>query len=139
VLHFLAWVISAALKQRALAVAQPLCLQRQLRVLRRSNPTPRPRNVDRQSWVGASRWFARWRNSLLIVKAETVLRWHRRGWRAYWSWRSNRGRRSGDGQFSQELQALIRWMTVENRLWGSHSVGPLRLRAAALRSSHRGR
>jgi len=85
VLRFLVWAISAALRQRALVVAQTLCLQQQLRVLQRSNPTPGPRNADRQSWIGASRRFAGWRNSLLIVKAETVLRWHRRGWRAYWS------------------------------------------------------
>jgi hypothetical protein len=56
------------------------------------------------------------RNSLLIVKPETVLRWHRRGWRAYWSLHSNRQhRRSGRRPIPRELQALIVRMTAENR------------------------
>ena len=57
---------------------EPL-LRQQLLVLQRRHPQARLRNADRQC---ASRWFAGWRNSLLIVKPETVLRWHRRGWRA---------------------------------------------------------
>jgi hypothetical protein len=51
--------------------------------LQRSRPQLRLHNVDRQFWFGASRWFAGWRDSLLIVKPETVLRWYRRRWRAY--------------------------------------------------------
>ena len=81
--RFLVWIISAALKPRALLVAENLCLRQQLLVLQRRHPQTRLRNADRQFWICASRWFADWRNSLLIVKPETVLRWHRRGWRAY--------------------------------------------------------
>ena len=82
-LRFLVWIISAALKPKGLLVAENLCLRQQLLVLQRRHPQPRLRNADRQFWICASRWFAGWRNSLLIVKPETVLRWHRRGWRAY--------------------------------------------------------
>jgi hypothetical protein len=78
VVHFLVWVISAALKPKALLVAENLCLRQQLLVLQRRHPQPRLRNADRQFWICASRLFAGWRNSLLIVKPETVLRWHRR-------------------------------------------------------------
>ena len=85
VLHFLVWAILAALKPKVLLVAENLCLRQQLLVLQRRHPQTRLRNADRQFWICASRWFADWRNSLLIVKPETVLRWHRRGWRAYWS------------------------------------------------------
>ena len=81
--RFLVWIISAALKPKALLVAENLCLRQQLLVLQRRHPQPRLRNADRQFWICASRWFAGWRNSLLIVKPETVLRWHRRSWRAY--------------------------------------------------------
>jgi heme exporter protein D len=108
VLRFLVWAISAALRPRALLIAENVCLRHQLGVLQRRHRQPRLRNGDRQFWICASRWFAGWRNSLLIVKPETVLRWHRRGWRAYWSWRSNRGRRRGRRPISRELQALIR-------------------------------
>jgi hypothetical protein len=83
VLRFLVWIISAALKPKGLLVAENLCLRQQLLVLQRRHPQPRLRNADRQFWICASRWFTDWRNSLLIVKPETVLRWHRRGWRAY--------------------------------------------------------
>ena len=121
-LRFLVWAISAALRPRALLVAENVCLRQQLGVLQRRHRQSRLRNGDRQFWICASRWFAGWRNSLLIVKPETVLRWHRRGCRAYWSWRSNRGRRRGRRPISQELQALIRRMTAENRLWGQKRI-----------------
>ena len=115
--RFLVWVISAALKPKARLVAENLCLRQQWLVLHRRHPQPRLRNADRQFWICASRWFAGWRNSLLIVKPETVLRWHRRGWRAYWSWRSNRQhRRIGRRPIPQNLQTLILQMAAENRL-----------------------
>jgi hypothetical protein len=85
VLHFLVLAILAALKPKALLVAENLCLRQQLLVLERRHAQARLLNADRQFWICASRWFAGWRNSPLIVKPETVLRWHRRGWRAYWS------------------------------------------------------
>jgi hypothetical protein len=85
VVRFLVWIISAAVKPKALLVAENLCLRQQLLVLQRRHPQPRLRNADRQFWICAGRWFAGWRKTLLIVKPETVLRWHRRGWRAYCS------------------------------------------------------
>jgi putative transposase len=83
VLHFLVLAILVALKPKALLVAENLCLRQQLLVLERRRPQARLHNADRQFWICASRWFAGWRNSLLIVKPETVLRWHRtvRFWR----------------------------------------------------------
>jgi transposase InsO family protein len=55
--------------------------------------------------------------------ASRMLRWHRQGWRAYWSWRSQRGRRNiGRRPMPQSLQALIRRMTIENRLWGQKRI-----------------
>jgi hypothetical protein len=123
VVRFLVWAISAALRPKALLIAENLCLRQQLLVLQRRRPQPPLRNADRQFWICASRWFAGWRNSLLIVKPETVLRWHRRGWRAYWSWRSNRQHRGiGRRPIPQDLQALIRQMASENRLWGQKRI-----------------
>jgi putative transposase len=78
---------------------------------------------DRCFWIWISQWFAGWRSSLLIVRPETVLRWHRRGWRAYWSWRSSRRRpKSGRPPIPHQLQALIRRMTAENQLWGQRRI-----------------
>ena len=123
VLRFLVWAISASLRPRVLLVAENVCLRQQLGVLQRGHRQPRLRNGDRQFWICAGRWFAGWRNSLLIVKPETVLRWHRRGWRAYRSWRSNRKRRRiGRRPIPQNLQTLIQQMAVENRLWGQKRI-----------------
>jgi putative transposase len=106
-------------------IAENLCLRQQLLVLQRRHPQPRLGNADRQFWIIASRWFSSWRGSPLIVKPETVLRWHRQGWRAYWSRRSRRQRgRSGGRPIPQELQVLIRRMTAENRLWGQKRIQP---------------
>ena len=105
------------------------CLRQQLLALQRRYPRPGLRNTDRRFWICASRCFAGWRNSLLIIKPETVLRWRRRGWRAYWSWRSNRQHRSsGRPPIPQELQALIRQMAAENRLWGRRRIQAERAR-----------
>jgi transposase InsO family protein len=104
-------------------IAENLCLRQQLLVLQRRHPQPRLANADRRFWIIAYRRFSSWRGSLLIVKPETVLRWHRGGWRAHWSWRSCRQRgRSGRRPILQELQALIRRMTAENRLWGQKRI-----------------
>jgi len=121
VVRFLVWAISAALKSKALLIAENLCLRQQLLVLQRQRL--RLRNADRQFWICASRWFAGWRNSLLIEKPETLLRWHRRRWRAYWSWRSRREhRRSGGRPIPRKLQALVQQTAAENRLWGQRRI-----------------
>jgi putative transposase len=89
-------------------------------VLQRRHPRPRLGNADRWFWIVASSW----RCPLLNVKPETVLRWHRRGWRAYWSWRSRRPRGGGAvvARFPRNFHALIRRMTAENRLWGQRRI-----------------
>jgi len=69
VLRFLVWAISAALRPRALLVAENVCLRQQLGALQRRHRQPRLRNGDRQFWICASRWFGGWRNSLLYCKA----------------------------------------------------------------------
>jgi hypothetical protein len=110
---------------RALLVAENLCPR--LLVLQRRYPQPRLRNADRQFRICASRWFAGWRNSLLIVRPETLLRWHRRGWRAYRPWRSNRRRRRrGRPPIPRELQALIRQLRIGSGVKDGRGVRALR-------------
>ena len=118
VFRFLLWAILAALKPKALLVAENLCLRQQLLVLQRRQPRLYLKTVDRFFWVLASRWLGSWRNLLLVVKPKTVLKWHQRGWRLYWSWRSRMRPRTGRRPIPQQLQVLIRRMAVENRLWG---------------------
>jgi hypothetical protein len=66
VVRFLVWAISALLEPKALLVAENLCPRQQLLVLQRGHPQPRLRDADRQFWICASRWFAGWRDSLLM-------------------------------------------------------------------------
>jgi transposase InsO family protein len=94
----------------------------ELVVLQRRRPRPCLSDADRRFWILASRWFSDWRNPLLIVKPETVLGWHRAGWRAYWRWRSSRQPRGGRPAIREELQALIGRMAAENRLWGQKRI-----------------
>ena len=101
-------------KSRASLVAENLCLRR--------HPRPRLRDVDRRFWILARRWFSGWRRSLLIVTPETVLCWHRKGWKSYWRWRSRASGNSGRRPISGELRLLIRRMTSENTLWGQRRI-----------------
>src|SRR5499427_9012124 len=118
----LLWVIAAAIRPKVFLVADNLCLRQQLVVLQRRKPRPRLEDVDRRFWILACRWFSGWRTSLLIVKPETVLRWHRQGWRTYWRRRSRRTGRAGRRPIAPELRTLIRRMTMENRLWGKRRI-----------------
>ena len=90
--------IVAYFRSRASLVRENICLRQ---------PRPRIRDTDRRFWVLARRWFTAWRGSLLIVKPETVLRWHRRGWKAYWRWLSRRRGKVGRRPKSRELRAFI--------------------------------
>ncbi len=119
------WVAAAAagfFNSRVSLVAENLCLRQQLLVLQRRHPRPRPRDADRRFWILASRWFWTWRGTLLIVKPETVMGWHRKGWRAYWRWRSRAPANSGRRPIRIELRWLIRRMASENILWGQRRI-----------------
>jgi hypothetical protein len=78
VLHFLVWAILAAPAEGAAGCREPVSAAAVTGAVAQ-DPQARLRNADRRFWICANRWFARWRNSLLIVNSETVLRWHRRG------------------------------------------------------------
>ena len=119
------WVaraIAGFFESRASLVAENLCLRHQLLVYQRRHPRPRLRDADRRFWVLASRWFWGWRGTLLIARPETVLGWHRKGWKAYWRWRSRAPANSGRRPIRDELKLLIRRMASENVLWGQRRI-----------------
>jgi len=91
-------------------------------VLKRRHPRPCLRDTDRRFWIVACHWFIRWRETLIIVQPETVLGWHRKGWKAYWRWWSRQSGRSGRRRIDPELRALIRRMARENPLWGQSRI-----------------
>ena len=116
----LASLISAllvTLRSRLALQAEILALRHQLNVLRRSVGARRQlRTSDRVLWVWLSRLWPDWRSALLIVKPETVIRWHRQGFRLYWRWKS---RRPGRPDTQREVRELIRKMCISNPTWGA--------------------
>src|SRR5215467_11214665 len=71
--------------------AEILALRHQIVVLQRQVPKPKLKPADRCFWVGLSRFWYRWRSALWIVKPATVIEWHRRGFRWYWTWKVQHG------------------------------------------------
>jgi hypothetical protein len=122
VYQWVARAIAGFFGSRASLVAENLCLRQQLLVLQRRHPRPRLTDADRRFWILASRWFRGWCQTLLIVKPETAIAWHRKGWKAYWRWRSRAPANSGRRPIRNELRLLIRRMASENVLWGQRRI-----------------
>ena len=92
-----------------------LALRQQLAVWKARQPRPQLTAMDRMFWVVLSRLWKNWRSSLQVVRPETVVRWHRHGFRRYWPWKSRR--RRGRPAIGRELRDLIRRMSRANPLW----------------------
>jgi len=109
---------SALRPQRELAL-ENLVLRQQLAVLTHRYSRPRLSDADRLFWVLLSRFWSGWRASLHVVQPETVVRWHRQGFRYYWRWKS---RRRGHPKIDPEIRALIRRRCRANPLWGAPRI-----------------
>ena len=90
-------------------------------VLKQGRPRPRLRPRDRAFWVWLSRLWGGWRSALVLVQPETVVGWHRQGFRLYWRWKS-RPRGPGRPKIDAEIRQLIRRMYRENRTWGAPRI-----------------
>jgi len=90
-------------------------------MLKRNSGRPRLRWRDRALWDLLSCLWPDWRRSLSIVQPETVIRWHRQGFRYYWRWRS-RPRRTGRPRVTPEIRDLIREMSLGNPTWGAPRI-----------------
>jgi putative transposase len=111
--------LASTLRTRASLQLEILALRHQLVVLHRTNKKRiRLRASDRVLWIVLSQFWPRWRNCLLLVKPDTVIAWHRKGFRLYWKWKSRRPR-IGRPSIPQELRELIRTMSASNFLWGA--------------------
>ena len=111
---FLCSLISV-FKTRSELALENLALRQQLAVFYRSVKRPRLSDVDRGFWVLLRRIWTDWEMVLVIVKPETVVRWHRSGFRRYWTWKSRRGR-AGRPRVAPEIRELIRDMSRANPL-----------------------
>jgi len=110
---------SCVCTHRELAL-ENLVLRQQLAVWKARQPRPRLTEMDRIFWVLLSRLWTSWRDSLQVVRPETVVGWHRQGFRRYWAWKSRH--RRGRPMISTELRDLIRRMSYANPLWGAPRI-----------------
>jgi hypothetical protein len=110
-------------RTRTALLLEAIALRHQIAVLERSR-TRRPcfRRFDRLFWILLSRWWPQWRESLMIVQPETVLRWRRNGWSAIWGYQSSGRWRGGRPRVSSEVRHLIARMARENFLWGAPRI-----------------
>ena len=121
VLASLLLTFRGSLRSRAALQIEVLALRHQVRVLERSRPQRlRLTRVDRLLWVWLSRTWTEWRAALIIVKPETVIAWHRQGFRLFWTWKSRH--RTGRPGVPTDVRALIRTMSASNPLWGAPRI-----------------
>lgn len=119
-LVLLSSVLSATRSRHTLLV-ENAALRHQLAVALRRGGRVRLGAADRAFWVLLRRTWSGWRDALVIVRPETVVRWHRRGFRWYWRWKS-RSRGPGRPRVGPELRALVQRMATENTGWGAPRI-----------------
>ncbi len=105
--------IRVSLRDRAELAAENLALRQQLAALQHRSKRPRLRKRDRIFWALLSRIWPNWRCVLLIVQPDTVLRWHQRGFKLFWRWKSRTGK-VGRPKIELEIRTLIRRMSRED-------------------------
>ena len=96
-------------------------LRQQLAVFKRNQARPKLHCLDRLFWIALCRAWSGWTEALIIVKPETVVSWHRAGFRLFWRWRSQ-FRRPGRPKVCREIRQLIRRMKADNPNWGAPRI-----------------
>ncbi len=113
-------VIRVFFRSRSDTAMEILALRQQVAVLKRKRPRPTLNSLDRvfRTYLRCS--WSRWKDVLVIVTPETVIAWHRAGFRLYWRWRSRP--RAGRPKITEEIRNLIRRLAEENAGWGAPRI-----------------
>ena len=115
-------VLRSVIRSRMDLQLENLALRHQIGVLRRSaKKRPVLTSTDRLLWAHLSRFWHDWRSALVIVQPETVVAWHRKGFRLFWTWKVRRGQ-AGRPTIARETRELIRRMSRENPTWGAPRI-----------------
>ena len=115
------WTLVDLMRGRATLEAEIWVLRQQINVLRRAAPRRQSFGIfDRLIFVGLYRLFPKACDALAIVKPDTIIRWHRAGFRAYWRWKSRR--RGGRPTVPPDIRKLIHEMSIANPLWGAPRI-----------------
>jgi len=119
--YFVLAVLASPFKSKSRLEAENAALRHQLIVLRRKvRGRAQLTNGDRWFFIQLYRWFPSILEALTIIRPETLVRWHRVGFRFYWCWKSRT--RGGRPQIETDLRGLIRRMSIENPLWGAPRI-----------------
>jgi hypothetical protein len=108
-------------KKTLYIVLENLALRQQLAAMKRSIKRPQLRASDRIFWIILSRFWSNWRQALIVVKPETVVRWHKKGFKMFWRFKSPRNG-AGRPPISPEIRELILKMAKANPLWGAPRI-----------------
>ena len=120
-LCFMLAVLASSFKSKLRLEAENAVLRHQLMILRRRlQGRAQLTNHDRWFLIKLYRWFPSTLQVLTIIRPETLMRWHRAGFRGYWRWKSRP--QGGRPPIDTELRALIRRISVENPLWGAPRI-----------------
>src|SRR5260370_3683526 len=113
--------LSSVFKTRAALQLENLALRHQLGVLHRSVKKPKLTPLDRLLWAWLCGVWADWRSALIVVKHETVIAWHRKGFRLFWAWKVRNGQ-PGRPSVPKDIRDLIRLMSRANPTWGAPRI-----------------
>ncbi len=120
-LCFFLAILALPFRSKTRLEAENAALRHQLIVLRRKlRGRVRLTNSDRWFFIQLYRWFPSILNTITIIQPETLVRWHRAGFRCYWRWKSLS--LGGRPQIDAALRTLIRQMSIENPLWGAPRI-----------------
>src|SRR5262250_822203 len=119
--HFLCWLVSA-FRSREDLVLENLALHQQLLALHAQRPRRRLTAMHKLFWVALRTFWSGWRKPLVLVTPRTVVKWHRAGFRLYWSWISRVRQVEGRKRVSKEIRTLIFRMVAENPTWGAPRI-----------------
>jgi hypothetical protein len=111
-----------SIRSRRDLLLENLALRQQLAVLKQRHPQPRFAAPDKLFWVIVRRLWPKWEWALVLVQPETVVRWHKAGFKLYWTWLSRHRNRAGRKCVSKELRELIFRMVAENPTWGAPRI-----------------
>ncbi len=109
-------------RARRSLLLENLAFRQQLAALKRRRPRPRLTVFDKLFWVFARKYWSGWKQALIVVNPETVVRWHRLGFAPYWRVISKARRVVGRKRISKEVRDLIFRMAAENPTWGTPRI-----------------
>lgn len=120
------WLLAGAIlrlfRARRSLLLENVALRQQLVALKRRHPRPRLAVFEKIFWVLAQRFWSEWKRALIVVTPETVVRWHRAGFRLYWKLISKVRRPIGRRQIPKQVRELIFQMVAENPTWGAPRI-----------------